>query len=96
MGFTNGFAVPACTFAVDLTSCHTLILFRCPFEGVGEFVLLDLVVMVDKSAFGLLIRIRVVSCWGELVGVPGEIDIQGWDSDMFRVVTYDLKEYAIF
>lgn len=66
--FTDGFAVPARAFGVYFVE-HFLVGFRCPFKGVVELDLINLVIMIDKDA-GLRSGIVVVVSWRKLMGVP--------------------------
>lgn len=49
MGLADGFAVPACAFGVDCIE-EFLIRLGGPSEGVGEFVFVDFVVVVDVDS----------------------------------------------
>jgi len=66
--FANRFAVPARAFGVDFIE-HFLVGFGRPFEGVGELVLIDLVIMIDEDV-SLCSRIVVVRFRRKLVRVP--------------------------
>ena len=61
VGFTDGFAVPAGTFGVDCVE-HFLVGFRGPGKGVGEFVFVDFVVVVDED-IACFERVLVIGCW---------------------------------
>ena len=47
MGFSNRFAVPACTLRVQLVE-EAVVGFAGPGEGVGEFGLADFVIVVGE------------------------------------------------
>lgn len=94
MGFANGFAIPAGALAVNLVE-HLLVGLGCPFEGVREAAFVDFVVVVDEST-----RFRggvgVVGFTGELVGVPGKIDVEGRDGDFVGVFAHDGEKAGVF
>ena len=83
VGFANGFAVPACAFGVEVFE-HFLVGLAGPFEGGGEFCFFDFVVVVEEFV-GLADDVAVVAWWGELVRVPGEVDVEGGDGDFIGV-----------
>lgn len=66
--FADRLAVPARAFGVDFIE-HFLVGFGRPFEGVGELVLIDLVIMIDEDV-SLCSGIVVVGFWRKLMGVP--------------------------
>ena len=94
MGFADGFAVPACAFGVEVVE-GLLVDFACPFESGGEFCFVDFVVVVDEFA-GLGDGVDVVGWWGELVRVPGEVDVEGWDGGSVGVQAHNGDVAIVF
>ncbi len=66
--FADRFAVPTRALGVDFIE-HFLVGFGRPFEGVGELVLIDLVIMIDEDV-SLCSGIVVVGFRRKLVRVP--------------------------
>ena len=83
VGFTNCFTVPTRAFGVEVFE-HFLVGFAGPFESGGEFCFFDFVVVIEEFA-GFSDDVAVVSWWGELVRVPGEVDVEGGDRDFVGV-----------
>ena len=73
MVFADRFAVPACAGGVDVLEMF-LVGFAGPFEGGGQFVLVDFVVMVDEDG-SEVDRMGVVGLWGQLMRVPCEVNL---------------------
>ena len=94
VGFANGFAIPAGALAVNFVE-HLLVSLGCPFEGVREAVFVDFVVVVDEGAC-FRGGVGVVGFTGELVGVPGKVDVEGWDGDFVGVFAHDGEEAGVF
>lgn len=93
VGFADGFAVPASALGVDLSK-HLLVGLAGPLEGVGELVLVDLVVMIDEDVT-MPDGVVAVPHGAELVSVPGQVDVQGWDGHVGGVLLHDLKEVLV-
>ena len=96
MRLADGLAVPTSAFTVDLTACQALVLLRCPFKGIVEFLLGDLVVVVDEATSCGLDGIRKISLRGELVGMPGQVNVERGNGDFARVVGDDGEEDTVF
>ena len=94
MGFANGFTIPAGALAVNFVK-HLLVGLGSPFEGVREAVFVNFVVVVDEGT-RFRGRVGVVGFAGELVGVPGKVNVEGWDGDFVAVFTHDGEEAGIF
>lgn len=94
VGFANGFAVPACTFGVEVFE-HFLVGLAGPFKGGGEFCFFDFVVVVEEFV-GLADDLAVVAGWGELVRVPGQVDVEGRDCDFVGVRGDDSDIAVVF
>lgn len=94
MSFANGFTVPACAFGVEVFE-HFLVGLAGPFESSGEFCFFDLVVVIEEFV-GLADDVAVVAWWGELVRVPGEVDVEGGNGDFVRVRGYDSDIAVVF
>jgi len=90
----NGFAVPARAFRVD-GSIHLLILLRRPFEGAGKRFLLHLVIVIDETVKRHLQGVRIVFLWAELMRVPCEVDVQGWNCHFSRIGCHDAEKAII-
>lgn len=100
VGGSDGLAVPAGAFAVDLAVGEPLVHFAGPFEAVGELVFVDFVVVVDEDGRGifrgLVRRVFKIAGGGELMGVPGEVDVEGRDGHVPRVGDHDMEEGFVF
>lgn len=83
MGFANCFTVPTRAFGVEVFE-HLLVGFAGPFESGGEFCFFDFVVVIEEFV-GLSDDVAVVGCWGELVRVPDEVDVESGDRDFVWV-----------
>ena len=94
VGFANGFAVPASTFGVRLAG-EAGVSFTCPGESIVEFDFGNFVVVVDELS-ALRDGIFHVLGWVELMCVPGEVDVESWDSHLERVLSHDGHEVAVF
>lgn len=94
MGFSDGFAVPACAFGVELL-VHFLVDLGGPFEGVGEGGFVDFVVVVNEFV-GFVDGVGVVGLWGELMGVPGKVDVEGRDGDFVGMLGDDGHVAGVF
>ena len=94
MGLPDSFAVPACAFGIKLL-VHFLVGLGGPFEGVGKGSLVDFVVVVDEFA-GFVDGVGVVGLGGELMGMPGEVDVEGRNGDFVRMLGDDVHVAGIF
>ena len=90
------FAVPARALRVDFAAGEFLVALRRPLEGARELVLFDLVVVVDELAMGVGNSVRIVVSWGQLVGVPGEVNVKRGNDEVARVLAHDLEEDGVF
>lgn len=94
MVFANGFAIPAGALAVHFVE-HLLVGLGGPFERVREAVFVDFVVVVDEGAC-FRGGIGVVGFARELVGVPGKVNVEGWDGHFVGVSAHDGEEAGVF
>ena len=84
---SDGFAVPAYAFGVGLAE-EVFVGFTGPFEGCFELVSGHFVVMVNELSAaeeGVLVV-------GSRRDVPSQVNIQGWDTSMQRILGHDLDE----
>jgi len=91
---TDGLAVPARALGVDLLET-LFVSFGSPFESFFKGVLGDFIVVVDKFP-AALDSVFVVSCRGQLVGVPSQVDVQSWDGSVKRILGHNLDEMPVF
>lgn len=94
VGFAYGGAVPAGAFRVELV-VHFLVRFARPFEGGGELVFVDLVVVIDEF-LGFADGVVVVGFWGELMRVPCEVEVKGGDRNLPWIQGDDLHVALVF
>ena len=94
MRFSDGFAVPAGAFGVELL-VHFLVGLGGPFEGFGEGGFVDFVVVVDKLV-RFIDSVGVIGLGGELMGMPGKVDVEGRDSDFIGMLGDDGHVASIF
>jgi hypothetical protein len=57
-------------------------------------------VVNEDGSFAILLGavggVFEVAGWGELVRMPGEVDVEGWDSHAARIGGHDLKKDGVF
>lgn len=91
--FANGFAIPAGAFGVRF-AVRFLVSFGCPGEGIVEFGLGDFVVVVDELTRRVC-GVLHVAVRGELVRMPGQIDIESRHGHVVAVF-HDGDEALVF
>ena len=95
VALTDRLAVPARALGVDFATGEFLVALRRPLEGGRQLVLLDLVIVVDELAVALGHGVLEIVGWRELVRVPGEVNVEGRDGDVARVLAHDLEEDGV-
>lgn len=93
VGGADGLAVPARALAVDL-GVLVLVGAHGPLEGLGELVLVDLVVVVDELG-RVCGRVEVVGAGAQLVGVPGQIDVEGGHAGLVGILAHERDEAPV-
>ena len=95
VALADRFAVPARALGVDFAAGEFLVALRRPLERGRQLVLLDFVVVVDELAVALGRGVVIVVGGRELVRVPGEVDVEGRDGDVTRVLAHNLEEDGV-
>jgi hypothetical protein len=86
-------AVPACAFRIHFAEPFLVYPAR-PLEGRTKPFFIDSIVVIGKG-FGLAHGELEVRFRAELVGVPNQVDIEGWTRKLFRIRRNQIEKAAV-
>lgn len=93
--YPDALAVPAGTLRVRLAILLHVYL-ASPFKGRAQLVLVHTIIVINEDALGRFHSVVEIALWTQLVRVPGQVDVEGWDRRLVWMGGNDIDVPGVF